>query len=960
MAIKHEIVLSTTEPNSEIGLLKIRQSDEETQELIVTITENGVPKSYEGYQAFFCAKLGQTAGLGIIEQKLNSNEMTKPAQGELKYTMRAEDWQQLGRQTAYFSFRKMKNAHEWTEQFSTRDFNYTVIKNVFSEGLTEVKKDGSTYVWTIEDLIRLFNEYIASGKTDWEEFVEQNREIIESVDPGGVVLTELITARGGFNNVNERFNLQIGATADFREFENNLAYMKRVLNENAERAVNPLWFGAIGDGVTDDGLAIKACHEYANLRNYNVIYPTNRKFYFKEVSKIPVLTSVDFNNAELIFDESTTNVSDTEPIFEFPANIYSEHTNDSLVDAIKNKFKKGVKNIPELSFKDGQKFVEIYDDNDLIFARYGVPADTAPRARCDIFRIDDHGNLLDDLMYNFNGLTRVVIHNIPPRITVKNTKIETLGSVSVSGLYLERNIRVLRSNVIVENIEHTVINDNKNLKRSRGIIHTRNCCDIYIKDSKFPPRLTDGSYELSNFMTLNITYDNVDADSDENEKWGAHVGYLMKNLRVANGSKFNRIDSHLPSMNIEISSGSTIGRKGLTVCGFGLLKIDNIISKAARMVSLRDDYGAFWSGEMEISKVEFIPAIKEPSLLYAKPILGHDFGVVPVLAKKISMRDIIVRDDNDLDKMEIISIVGTEEVTNPVNEFYKFPNNLTIENIKVSTGKGVLPIRIDQFKNIRSYNTGQYSEYNSIPSITPNVQIEFRDIKLLEVAEFVDGTHPAVGNLFYPLRSAEYGYNTTKDYTPRHLIPEFTIDNCENVRASLMGLASIINATNSTVKTIVNFFNGGSMCKDTYINCEIEPKTTKNITSPIIRTSISRTKFLGCTFKLPITEDGKVPTTNSKFLTIYEMFSNITNKNNIRINTRMTACDFEENFNFNPFNSDLRDFGVEENSDIVGGWMLRKKGPTANRPFANAARPGTVYYDTTLSKLVVFDGTNWV
>lgn len=204
MAIRHSITLSTSEPNNEVGNLKIRQGDEQTQTLVANITENGVPKPFVGLQPFFCAKLGQTAGLGIIEQKVTGT--MNPANGTLEYVMQPEDWQQLGRQTAYFSFRKMVNDHEWTEQFSTRDFNYNVTKSVFSEGVKETKKDGSTYIWTIEDMLRLFDEYIASGKTDWEEFVEQNREILESVDPGGELLSEIILARGGAQTLGERLD----------------------------------------------------------------------------------------------------------------------------------------------------------------------------------------------------------------------------------------------------------------------------------------------------------------------------------------------------------------------------------------------------------------------------------------------------------------------------------------------------------------------------------------------------------------------------------------------------------------------------------------------------------------------------------------------------------------------------------------------------------------------------------
>ena len=78
-------------------------------------------------------------------------------------------------------------------------------------------------MWTIEDLKRLFEEYIASGKTDWENFVDSNKEILESIDPGGTILTQL---------------------GDIKTLINN-------------QSVNVALFGAIGDGETDDSQALK-------------------------------------------------------------------------------------------------------------------------------------------------------------------------------------------------------------------------------------------------------------------------------------------------------------------------------------------------------------------------------------------------------------------------------------------------------------------------------------------------------------------------------------------------------------------------------------------------------------------------------------------------------------------------------------------------------------------------------
>lgn len=246
MVVKYPITLSVSEPNNNIGLLKVRQADEESQTLVVQILEDAVPKSYEGLQVFFCARIGQTAGLGIIEQKLNVSEMTEPKNGKLEYTFRVEDWQILGRQTGYFSFRKMKDDHTYEQQFSTRDFTYEITKNIYSDGIKEVTKDGSTYVWTFEDLLRLLEEFKESGETDFIVWFNEIKDQLSEDAAGNLMIL--------YQSLRDK----TGKDTDFRDFESDLSFMKRVYNENKERALNVKWYGVVGDGETDDTAAIQA------------------------------------------------------------------------------------------------------------------------------------------------------------------------------------------------------------------------------------------------------------------------------------------------------------------------------------------------------------------------------------------------------------------------------------------------------------------------------------------------------------------------------------------------------------------------------------------------------------------------------------------------------------------------------------------------------------------------------
>ena len=180
---EHFITLSTTEPNNNIGIVKLRHADVNSQAIVAQIVDNGQPKNFEGLQPFFCLMAQETTGQGVSEESVVSFDAKN---GTLKYVASDNALQMVGRNEAYFSFRKQEG-EQWIEQFSTRTFHYIVEKSIYSQPFKD-----SNYWWTFKELYRIFNKYIEDGKKSWEQFVEANREILESIDPGGVLLAKVI------------------------------------------------------------------------------------------------------------------------------------------------------------------------------------------------------------------------------------------------------------------------------------------------------------------------------------------------------------------------------------------------------------------------------------------------------------------------------------------------------------------------------------------------------------------------------------------------------------------------------------------------------------------------------------------------------------------------------------------------------------------------------------------------
>lgn len=215
---KWNVSLSTTEPYNYVGMIQVRQGNRNTEVMETTISENGKPHDLTNCKVYFESIVGGKypvqLGTKIIDAK----------NGKIQYTFDQYSMQSLHRQTADFMIMKEDELIG-----TTQDFSYFVIKAV-----SKTEGEMGSYWQSVEDLIADMVSFINENQGDftawmnarksefekwranqqstfeaWREgqesdyllWFESIKDILKSVDPGGVMLAELMDARVDINGV---------------------------------------------------------------------------------------------------------------------------------------------------------------------------------------------------------------------------------------------------------------------------------------------------------------------------------------------------------------------------------------------------------------------------------------------------------------------------------------------------------------------------------------------------------------------------------------------------------------------------------------------------------------------------------------------------------------------------------------------------------------------------------------
>lgn len=387
-------------------------------------------------------------------------------------------------------------------------------------------------------------------------------------------------------------------------------------------------FGAVGDGVTDDFLAIKRTHEAANTENATVV-ADGKAYYIGKSSygeTAVILTDVEFGDATFIIDDTMlppyhkgrgVNVFSVLPSNNCqPVTVAPE----SLENLTLHKWQTGY-----IGFKLGFPALLIITNTEhKISIRVGGNANSGQNM-LDIVLVDENGNIHSStpVMYDYDNITQIKalpLNEKPLTLSGGNfiTKANRIctefpnenWSLGCQYYYYSRGIGIKRSNVTVKNLTHRVEGEGDEGYPYAGWLKIDESNNILVENCKFHTHKTYvqnakvrnwmGTYDFAASTSNNILWKNCTEFTDitDNTRYGVMQTNNCKNLTY-DGCVLSRFDAHQGLCNATVKN-CTIGRF-INAIGMGTLLIENVTKLSPEyFIWLRNDFGSTWDGDVII------------------------------------------------------------------------------------------------------------------------------------------------------------------------------------------------------------------------------------------------------------------------------------------------------------------------------------------------------------------------
>ena len=463
-------------------------------------------------------------------------------------------------------------------------------------------------------------------------------------------------------------------------------------------------YGAVGDGVTDDFEAIIKAHEAANEAGLPVRADAGATYYIGGADKTAqIKTDTDWGDAKFIIDDTDVERRASN-IFSVSSNLPSERI--TTITTLK-------KNQEKLDLSLQYNSIIVVTDNTVRhFIREGLDRNSGS-AQTEVFVVDKNGNvdMQSPIIWDFNNITSMIAYPIDTTtLTIKGGHFTTIANQAGTMRYFSRNISIMRSNVVVDGIYHAVTGEGYYGAQYTGFLTVSTCTEVLVQNCMFSGHriymtigsadqpVEMGTYDISINRTTNVTIKNCKQINDihDTKLWGIISSSFSKNFTF-DSVEFSRFDAHQGVVNATIKN-SVLGWKNIEIIGGGLLLIENTKLCGQYLVTLRDDYGSTWDGDIIIRNCEFIPrngAQSDAVLLGGTNSGLHNFGYTCHMPRKITIDGLVINDGNPPENYQGPKIFApfnrsyTSEAF--VEEYpYVITEEVEISNLTIKSGKPLI------------------------------------------------------------------------------------------------------------------------------------------------------------------------------------------------------------------------------------------------------------------------------
>lgn len=500
-------------------------------------------------------------------------------------------------------------------------------------------------------------------------------------------------------------------------------------------------YGAKGTGEDDDSDAIYAAHEAANTSNLPVKATAGKKYLIKkEGNKTAIIkTDTDWTGAEFIIDDSElSNPNKRNQIFSvrdeysivpivFVDDKYVQKEQHSELKTLGLK-----KSATNLGVTLTSKSVVYLENSNEVRFRRNLSGNVSESVQQDMIVVEKNGNIDQGTPMNWSYETFSKVHVRPIKdktLYLTGGTFTTKVNKCTPKIYVSGGIEILRSNVVVDNVNHFLADEGTPADYSSpyyGIFFIKECAYVTIKNCKVSSHITyantSGSYDIYPYLVDYLTIQNCHENTSvlDYDRWGVLGSNFCKNFRII-GCEISRFDAHKGVTHAYIKN-STIGWAGIHLIGEGTFRIEDSKCYGSNFIKLREDYGASWHGDFYIKNCDWHITRSDGKrisssmacMIAGSHLCKFDFGSACFMPKKIFIDGFTVHDE-----------IKAKNYYGP----YIFNYILDSSKEVFDSVKDKYPYYLTEDIYIRGYKSTS-SEYQSFYSVSSNTDNLFKDVRI--------------------------------------------------------------------------------------------------------------------------------------------------------------------------------------------------------------------------------------